>query len=739
MNKKINLKEVQEQVQDAILILAANCDGASKKDDAGFNSFDTAFGKSMAQWIQTKGDLTPNQFKAAWKMATFYKRQIPFEIPPFDAAQFEQSKKSSNGKTKYISLDGGQILIVFGGKPSTADRAKLDELSFRRWDPNIKDLPWIANASDALKVQQLFGGRPDWKYAPAFLDLVDKIERDPNHKVTVTNNASKPKITVEDGKIRYYFGMAIAKGTDYRTRIDKLERKWNSNITGKPWESPLTEIERVRELFADCHFTQDFNAELQKIEVAKNASRAASTDFDVPGMRTSLFPFQRAGVENIERSGGRHFITDKMGLGKTAQALGYLQLHPELRPAIIVVPAAAKINWSREIKKFMTNPEVVQILQGQKPDINLIKDATILIINYHILSYWYPVLAEIEPKALIVDEAHKIKNPKAQRTKAIVGDPKNSEMVGLAKIAKAYIPMTGTPIRNRPMELFTHLNAIDPASWGNWFQFATRYNSFARGYGLGAARNLDELHEKIKPWVTRRTKREVMSELPEKMRATIVLEFSESERAAYEEYINVAANTTGTEHLAAIEKAKQAAARGKLPATIEWIREFLQSGEKLVVFATHREITGALFAAFSDQAVMIRGGMSDKKRQNAIDEFQNNSRIRLFVGNMQAAGVAITLTAASNVAIMEFPWTPDDIEQAIDRVHRIGQTETVTAWHLAAENTIDEHIISLLEQKAKIAHQTLDGQNVTQQFSILGELSKIIKSKTEDIRETIKE
>jgi SNF2 family DNA or RNA helicase len=251
---------------------------------------------------------------------------------------------------------------------------------------------------------------------------------------------------------------------------------------------------------------------------------------------------------------------------------------------------------------------------------------------------------------------------------------------------------------------------------------------------FGEPENLNELHERIKAFVIRRTKTEVMKELPPKIRTTIVLEFDEAERAEYNEYIYEASRTQD-HHLAIIEKAKQAAALGKLPAAINWIEEFLESGEKLVVFANHREITKRIYEKFQDQAVMIIGGISQAERQSAVDRFQDDPNVNLFVGNMEAAGVGITLTAASNVAIIEFPWTPDTVEQAIDRCHRIGQTDSVTAWFLVAENTIEESIVDMLQSKAGDIHKIMDNTNTEQDFHILNNLLQIIRTQTENIRE----
>lgn len=176
------------------------------------------------------------------------------------------------------------------------------------------------------------------------------------------------------------------------------------------------------------------------------------------------------------------------------------------------------------------------------------------------------------------------------------------------------------------------------------------------------------------------------------------------------------------EALTRIGELKRLAVRGKLKECIEWIEDFLESGEKLVVFAVHKFVIDALMEKFADRAVKIDGSVSN--RQAPVDAFQNDDNVRLFVGNIQAAGVGITLTAASNTCFLELGFSPSLHDQAEDRVHRIGQTaDSVTAWYLLAAGTMEEEIAELIDAKRKVVTKVLDGQDVDEE-SMLSELMK---------------
>ena len=175
-----------------------------------------------------------------------------------------------------------------------------------------------------------------------------------------------------------------------------------------------------------------------------------------------------------------------------------------------------------------------------------------------------------------------------------------------------------------------------------------------------------------------------------------------------------------------LEKLKQIAIQGKMEQAIKWIWNFLDSGEKLVIFATHKFVIDRIMQEYKGKAVKVDGSVPTNKRQEIVRQFQEHRGTKLFVGNIQAAGVGLTLTASSNVLFLEFPWTPGELDQAIDRVHRIGQQYNVTGHCLVARNTVDDKIIDLLDKKRQVLSSVLDGQSADQ-GSILGELIDFYK------------
>ncbi|NLO88956.1 MAG: DEAD/DEAH box helicase family protein [Clostridia bacterium] len=463
---------------------------------------------------------------------------------------------------------------------------------------------------------------------------------------------------------------------------------------------------------------------------------------DLKGFKGSLYPYQMEAVAFTLKK-KRVLIADEMGLGKTVQALAFLQARKDLRPALIVCPASLKLNWKRECEKFLEDcPENrVAVLSGRNPGK---VQAGILIINYDILDAWVDYL---KPKAVIGDEAHYIKNSKAARSKAFKKICRNAEAV---------ILLTGTPLLNRPIEMFNLLNILAPHEFDNYIAFGKRYCSgyrreiVVRGGGkrliwdFSGRSNLDELNERLKSTVMiRRLKKDVLKDLPSKRIAVIPIEISNPETyiKVEEDFINWLEEKVRegvydgrrlsaalkAEAMVKIEYLKQIAAAGKFQSAVEWIRDFMESGEKLVVFAHHKEIINALAETFPKSAV-VAGDTKDRMSQ--VDRFQNDPECRLFIGSIQAAGVGLTLTAASNVAFLEYPWRPADFDQCADRCHRIGQKSSVTVWCLVASieglSTIDEKILSILSQKRETAEAVLDGKAVRGK-TVIDELVEKIK------------
>ena len=442
----------------------------------------------------------------------------------------------------------------------------------------------------------------------------------------------------------------------------------------------------------------------------------------IPGLKGTLRPFQTIGVAFAESKNGRILNADEQGMGKTIETLAWIQLHRDQIPVIIVCTASLKLNWERETELWLPNPKV-EVLSGTTP---YKTKGEILIINYDIAFAWIEKLRELKPKILILDEIHKIKSNKALRTKAI------------KKIEKG-IPylhgLTGTPIKNKPVEAYNIINLIDKTLFSNYIAYTRRYcNAHSNGFGIdvNGASNTDELHQKlIQTIMLRRKKEDFLKELPDKIYSFLPIEIdnekeyreAEADFIAYvrrEKGNEAAKRIESVEALAKIEGLKQLAVKGKMTSAIEWIKDFLESDNKLVVFCTHKFVIEKLMAEFKHIAVRIDGTVNIKDRQRSVDIFQHNPECKLFVGN-EAAEEGLTLTASSYVFHLEYPWSPTSIDQRNDRCHRIGQKDNVTVYYPFAQNTIEEKIAKMLDEKRKIISSVVDGKE-TEQGNLLHEI-----------------
>lgn len=315
---------------------------------------------------------------------------------------------------------------------------------------------------------------------------------------------------------------------------------------------------------------------------------------------------------------------------------------------------------------------------------------------------------------------------------------------GFASRAKHLIALSGTPVLNRPVEIFGLLQALAPAEYPDFFRFAKRYcDAVQTGYGwdFSGASNLPELREKLSTVMVRRDKAQVLPDLPAKRRVTVSVDLSN--RKAYD-----AAQKEGAEALTeAVEKRdggavlvllnalRRLAGQGKVEAAVEWTRNFVAGGGQLIVFAHHKDVLDALEAAMAEDGVAtvrIDGDTPKPARQDAVDAFQAGTA-RVFLGTPGAAGVGLTLTAASDVLMVEREWTPAVEEQAEDRCHRISQKESVTAWYLTASDSIDAKFAELVDRKRAVVGAVLDGRDVAG-GSLVMELAEEMAAMDEDER-----
>ncbi len=477
--------------------------------------------------------------------------------------------------------------------------------------------------------------------------------------------------------------------------------------------------------YADKALADQIRTAIQSQVDSVQESSASHADIIIPAPEPlEYMPFQKAGIAYATKRKAT-LIADEMGLGKTIQAIGIINMAPGVRNVVVVCPASLKINWQRELEKWLTLPLSIGVCNGTVPD------ADILITNYEQLSKLPPRPLDL----LIVDEAHYAKNPKAQRTKLVKA---------LSAKAKRTILMTGSPIVNRPIELHSLLSILDAPSWPFW-EYVKRYCGAYQGrwgWDFSGATNLDELQYRLRSTLmVRRLKADVLAELPPKRRQLITLsskgfdkvlkaesklELSlEQNREALELEMDLAEAVGNTEtynkaalalrqHSAVafeeMSEVRHQTALAKAPVVAEHIAGLLESVDKVVVMAHHHDVVDILCDELVYYGVVrLTGRDSQTVRQQAVDTFQGDPNVRVFVGSIQAAGVGLTLTAASTVVFAELDWTPSAVNQAEDRCHRIGQKDSVLIQHVVLDGSLDARQAQVLINKQTVIDSAIDG------------------------------
>ena len=438
------------------------------------------------------------------------------------------------------------------------------------------------------------------------------------------------------------------------------------------------------------------------------ATDAALNDLIPATLGGELKPFQRAGVEYLLKQ-RRSFLADEQGLGKTVEALATIEADGAY-PAIVVCPASLKLNWMREIGRWLPERSA-QMLGGNR---GAVPGADLTVVNYDIVAGRLEALTALAPRAVALDESHYCKNPGAKRTQAAQQLCASVPREGLV------LALTGTPLMNRPPELISQLRILGRlGDFGSGTQFGQRF----RGHDAH-----QRLHWHLRArCFARRLKADVLPQLPAKTRAVVPVALDNEAEYRLAERDVVAwlrsqpldlraldakvAAALRAERLVRLNALKRLAARGKLHAALHWIHDFLSSGERLVVFALHREIQHAVLERFPG-ALHIIGADSQRARDTAVRAFQEPDADgnQLIVCSIEVAGQGITLTRSSNVAFLELDWTPAKHDQAEDRCHRIGQQDAVNATYLLAADTIDETIATLLERKRAVIGAVTDGR-----------------------------
>ena len=440
--------------------------------------------------------------------------------------------------------------------------------------------------------------------------------------------------------------------------------------------------------------------------------------------RGELLDFQREGLDFLMKSSGNALLADEMGLGKTVQTLAYLSKEKNAFPALIIAPLVTLTNWQREIEKFLKKksrngkivdgktPTSVMIRNGKLNDIG---EFDFYIINYELLHKRLPDLLKLNIQAVVCDEVQHLRSKTTQKYAAI-------KKLAAKEGVKFRVGLSGTPIYNRGSEIWPIVDILKPGLLGSFKEFC---EYFCYVNEKGKAIVLENKRESLRDQLTkhvmlRRKKSDVLKELKDKVRYPEVIasdeKFYKSEldkiwKKLEEEqkYAQTAFDKSASYHRA-IESERQAAGLAKLPHVINFVNDIMDIEESVVVFCHHRAIHDLLHQSLSKyNPSSIIGGQTDTNRDKEITRFQRGET-KLMIAGLRAGNVGINLNNASYVIFAELDWSPAIHRQAEDRLHRIGQKNTVFAYYLVGNGTLDEHVADILVDKSYEIDTILDAK-----------------------------
>lgn len=661
-------------------------------------------------------------------------------------------------------VENGMVVVAFDYDAQLVSEVK--ELRNRKYDRVNKT--WTVAPQAALKT--LLDDN-DFEYGDDVADILNQTPQVPQvetPKRTVTNNGN-------EFEVRFPYD-AIIKDAIKGIRGSRFQP-----VDGdKHWTVPGNQSGALARIIERFDFTvvgqelatENIEAQREREQRMFALSSATDTDFRVEGVE-GLRNFQHVAVEYITEA-KKVIVGDTMGLGKTVESLAALE-HNNLYPAVVIAPANLKLNWKKEVAKWIPH-RTVEVLNGKNGN----HDADITIVNYDILAEGWDVrnpknkkevatakkqgkfiptdhtvqIAARGMKAVIMDEGHYVKEKDAQRSRAVyylnkgVASGRAAASIATGATVEYRIWMSGTPILNRPKELIFPLMVLDRfEEMGGFNHFTYRYcdrKDTRFGMDINGSSNEVELNNLMRQsFYIRRTKEDVLDELPPKdfsnqyvgidnrpeyhkaeqdlieyvgerarsnpdfLAQIEALSDDEQELAQQAEELRARGRAEAAEVLVRMGNLRRLTAEGKLQSSIDWIEEFLKSGESLIVFANHRRVVQAISERFN--APKIMGGMNVNVVERGKEAFQAGEE-QMIVLNIKAGGVGHTLTAASNVVFVEYPYTPGEMDQAIDRAYaRMNDLHGVMVWQLVAEDTMDEVIMDMLAEKRQVVNAVTEG------------------------------
>ena len=503
-----------------------------------------------------------------------------------------------------------------------------------------------------------------------------------------------PKVAKKWVNLDSYFAQKLAD--------DKLY----TEIPTKIWiEKLLADKEKAYHVWGKVFETEQLHdfwvpkASLIKDNTVKNVV----IDFEKYSHRPLLSHQIEAVQKLVENK--KYILADDMGLGKTTSTI-VAALESGSKKILIICPASLKINWQREIENYTDRS--IYISEGK----NFSQEHDFVIINYDIIKNFHNVKKKSDSQILganfdlvVVDEAHYIKNGQAQRTKLI------NDLV--KKVDRLWL-LTGTPMTSRPMDYFNLLSLVDSPVAKNWMAYAIRYCSgyqFNAGgrkiWNVTGASNLEELRDRTSGLTLRRLKQDVL-DLPDKIITPVYLRLKSKQ---YEDVMgdyynwyekNPDESKSLTVQFTKLTQVRQVIAEEKVIQTIELAENIIEQGKKVIIFCNFTNSLDRIIQHFGKTAVRLDGSMSKPERQNSVDKFQEDDKVKVFVGNIKAAGVGITLTAGEAVIMNDLSFLPSDHSQAEDRAYRYGQKNNVLVYYPIFENTIEGIIYDILNKKKQV-------------------------------------
>ncbi len=464
--------------------------------------------------------------------------------------------------------------------------------------------------------------------------------------------------------------------------------------------------------------------------------------------RGKLMNFQKDGLDFLLKSSGNALLADEMGLGKTVQTLSYVSTEKQTFPVLIVAPLVTLNNWEREIEKFLKKKSRNgRILESESPSVTLIRTgkskelpkSDIYVINYELLLKRSGDLEQVGIRTIVCDEVHNLRSKTTQKYKAV------KKLAALSTV-QYRIGLSGTPIYNRGSEIWPIIDILKPGLLGSFKEFC-EYFCYVNDKGKAIVlenKRASLRNELQKHVMLRRKKADVLKELKDKVRYKEVIasdtdyyleeldkiwkKLEDEQKEAQTEFSKSAS------YHRAIQSERQIAGVAKLPHVINFVKNIMEIEESVVVFCHHKVIHKLLHESLQEfSPVSIIGGQSDSTRQDQIDKFQKGES-KLMIAGIRAGNVGINLTRAKYVIFAELDWSPAIHRQAEDRLHRIGQKNTVFAYYLIGNGTLDDHVASILVDKSyeidAIMDETVDTyENKDKAALILAQIQNKIHSK----------